>query len=151
VREVVEEQRGAFVVPVAGFICAGLEDGPATVNLLLLHADFVPRAEVRLPADRRDLVLSLVTRRARVESALSTDDSELRLRFDLGDAVVVPPDPSYEAWEVTGPGRFKLVAAPGGGEPAIWAADGPAYTWPKDRAEIEALIGQVIPHEGEGT
>jgi hypothetical protein len=43
----------------------------------------------------------------------------LRLDFDGGDAIVVPPDPDYEAWEVSGPGRVKVVALPGGGEPAI--------------------------------
>ena len=121
-REVVEEVGGKFAIPVDGFVCGGFEDGPDYVNLVLLHAKFAPRAFVRLGADTRDLVLSLAARRARVESASASADSELRIRFDAGDVIAVPPNPDYEAWEWNGPGLVKLVATPGGGEPAIWDA-----------------------------
>jgi hypothetical protein len=44
------------------------------------------------------------------------------LHVDLGAAAAihVPPDPSYEAWELEGLGKLMIICTPGGGEPTIF-------------------------------
>jgi hypothetical protein len=45
----------------------------------------------------------------------------LRLSFSSGAVVTVPPDPHYEAWQVSGPGKSLVVCMPGtSGQLAIW-------------------------------
>jgi len=156
-RDVVDEIDAEFVLPLEGFCCAGSEDGVETpdgfahVDLFLHDAGFENRACARLPSEFRGLVLSLVARRASVHSALATADSELRLSFDEGDAIAVGPDPNYEAWEVTGPGQVKVVAMPGGGEPAIWDATSETRTirsgdpLPPDLAKAIESFGVPTP------
>jgi hypothetical protein len=149
VREVVDDKGGGFAIPVDGFVCGGFEDGPDYVKLVLLHAEFAPRAYVTLEAGTRDLALSLAARRARVESATASADSELRILFDAGDVIAVPPAPKYEAWEWSGPGLVKLVATPGGGEPAIGdATSETGIVHPGDplpRWLIEAIESFALP------
>lgn len=48
-----------------------------------------------------------------------TSDGRLILRLGNGDALDVPSQPEYEAWQVQAPGLF-AVAPVGGGEPNVW-------------------------------
>jgi hypothetical protein len=55
-------------------------------------------------------------------SASVDDDGTLRLTFASGAAVVVPPNPHYEAWQVVGPGSALVVCEPGGeGRLSVWS------------------------------
>jgi hypothetical protein len=62
------------------------------------------------------LILNL--RRKELVLCYVDPDGTLKLRFDDGLAIVVGPDPEYEAWELDHP-KFKIVGA-AGGELAIW-------------------------------
>lgn len=50
--------------------------------------------------------------------------ADLRVEFDDASVLTVQPHPAYEAWEVHGAGGLLIVASPGGGEAALWSADG---------------------------
>jgi Family of unknown function (DUF6188) len=52
--------------------------------------------------------------------SVSRQDGALTLAFMDGTVIGCPSDPQYEAWEVNAPG-VKIVATPGGGEPALLA------------------------------
>ncbi len=134
--DVVAKVDGEFVLPLAGFVCSGLEDGYvndedwAHVDLILHDDPFTRSARVRIGGGQhRPTIVELVARRAHVESSVCNGDSELCLTFDGGGALAVPPHPKYEAWDVAGPGLVKAVATPGGGEPAIWDASTPTHTF----------------------
>jgi hypothetical protein len=120
-REFVIEQDGEFALPLNGFVCSDLgrygfldivDESGAEARILLLREE------------HKALAAALVERRARVERAFFTGDSELRLIFDGGDTIVVPPDGKYEAWEVRigRNGDVGVFATPGGGEPSVWGA-----------------------------
>lgn len=46
-------------------------------------------------------------------------DGTLRLDWESGAALTVPPDPRFEAWQVSGPGHRLIVCTPGGSL-AVW-------------------------------
>jgi len=49
-------------------------------------------------------------------------DCTLRLSFDRGATIAVPPDPDYEPWQIVGPGSALVVCMPGeSGQLAIWS------------------------------
>jgi len=48
-------------------------------------------------------------------------DLTLRLTFQSGTSLEVPPDPSYESWQVTGPASRLIVCPPGGGNLVVWS------------------------------
>jgi hypothetical protein len=58
----------------------------------------------------------------RVASATVSNDSALRITFESGRALSNPPRAEVESWDVTGE-DYKIIAMPGGGEPAIWDED----------------------------
>lgn len=127
-RYVVEERDDEFVLPLAGYLCSGLEDGVEAgggvvhVDLILHNDDFTERSFVRVAGDDlRITIVSLVARRARVLRIVSTLDSSLLAEFDGNDSFENPSG-EYEAWEVQGPGPVHVVAPAGGGEPAVWDA-----------------------------
>jgi hypothetical protein len=133
VRYVVEEIDGEFVVPLAGFVCSGLEDGIAGthglahVGLILHNDDFTERATIRSADDEhRPLILSPVDRRARIEHVLATKDTALQVGFEDDESLDISAG-EYEEWKVEGPGRVHVVSAAGGGEPAIWDATSKRY------------------------
>jgi len=110
---------GELVIPIDGFVCVLSTDDA----WLVLRDDRVG-AQIGLRREHRAQAAALVERAARVERAVSTDDSELRVSFDGGEMIVVPADPDVEAWEVRiGNGaELQVIAAPGGGEPIIFDA-----------------------------
>jgi hypothetical protein len=52
--------------------------------------------------------------------SISRKVGALTLTFTDGTVIDAASDPQYEAWEVNAPG-VKIVATPGGGEPALFA------------------------------
>jgi len=48
------------------------------------------------------------------------EDGTLRLIFDRGWTVDVPPNPHYEAWQIAGPGNALVVCGPDGGTLSVW-------------------------------
>lgn len=134
---VVREVEGEFVLPLDGFVCSEVRDGP---NLILRSADSRDKAWVSGTRFTEDLIRQLVEREARVSRAVATRDSTLQIAFDNGASVVNPAADEVEAWEVRGPGYVLVVAGPGGGEPAIWDAT----------SEIRTIrLGEPLPAEVE--
>jgi Family of unknown function (DUF6188) len=134
-----EHGADGWILPLAGFVCAGSRywvdaEGGDEIDLVVHAEDFSGAAIVGLPGTARPLVLSLVERRALIESAVAPDDSELRLGFEGGDAIVVPPLPDAEAWEIHGPG-FHVIGTPMAGRVAVWDASSPTYTLPARKGE----------------
>lgn len=69
---------------------------------------------------------ALHCQRRTITDAFITTGSTLQISLDDGTIITADPDPTYEAWEVHGPG-VKFVAMPGGGEPAIWDDTSPTF------------------------
>jgi hypothetical protein len=66
------------------------------------------------PEDSRDLHHLLQLLRQRVVQAVIRADATLRVELTSGYALVVSPDPDYEAWEVSGRSGLRVVCMPGG-------------------------------------
>jgi len=75
---------------------------------------------VRLAPHRQEVAAALDLFGARVLAAMAFKDGRLRLLFQGGDQLHVPPDSFYEAWSLSGPGSLRAVCLPRGGL-AIWA------------------------------
>jgi hypothetical protein len=75
---------------------------------------------VRLAPHRQEVGAALDLFGARVLAAVAFKDGRLRMHFDGGDQLHVPPDSFYEAWSLSGPGTLRAVCLPRGGL-AIWA------------------------------
>jgi hypothetical protein len=82
-------------------------------------AGFGP-ASVRIAPHRQEVAGALELLGARVVAAVAFKDGRLRLLFDGGTQLHVPPDSWYEAWSAVGPGSLRAVSLPRGGL-AIWA------------------------------
>jgi len=54
-------------------------------------------------------------------SAVVESDLTLVLIFQSRASLEVPPDPSYEAWQVIGPASRLIVCPPGGGSLVVWS------------------------------
>ena len=54
------------------------------------------------------------------QEAVSDESGALRVRFDHGTRLDVPPDEAYEAWNMSGPNGALVVCTPGG-QLAIWS------------------------------
>lgn len=82
----------------------------------------VDGAERALDPERRSgLGPLLALYPARLASAAIESDLTLRLLFEGGATVAVPPHPEYEAWHVVGPGSRLIVCPPAGsGMLAVW-------------------------------
>ncbi len=72
------------------------------------------------PADRSGLGPLLDCYPGTVASATITADAALHLKLTDGTALIVPPTPRFEAWQLRGPGTFLLVCLPGQGQVATW-------------------------------
>ncbi|AYF76150.1 hypothetical protein D7D52_22515 [Nocardia yunnanensis] len=57
-----------------------------------------------------------------ITAAAVADGGELRIDLASGHRLVVEPDPYFEAWNLTVPGRYLVVCMPGG-ELAVWSAE----------------------------
>lgn len=97
--------------------------GPYVVNIegeLAVHSPTGASLH-RIPGEPHtdDLVAALT---GVIVAAVAADDGELRIDLDSGHRLVVEPDPYFEAWNVTAPGRYLVVCMPGG-ELAVWSAE----------------------------
>lgn len=70
---------------------------------------------------RQDVAAALALFGAKVLSAVAFKAGSLRLVFDSGLHLNCRSDPSFEAWQVVGPGGWRFVSMPGG-ELAVWPA-----------------------------
>ncbi|MFD5764730.1 DUF6188 family protein [Streptomyces sp. NPDC127049] len=84
----------------------------APADLSYETADALP--PVRLHPESQDVAEALPLVGARVLSATASTSGTLSLVFDAGRHLTCPPDPSFEAWQVTGPSGWRFVALPGG-------------------------------------
>lgn len=69
-------------------------------------------------------------------SATADDSGLLSIEFDSKVQLRVPADGHYEAWNVVGPGGYRIVCLPGG-ELAIWSARVVSRNDPGNRAAID--------------
>jgi len=100
------------------------ETGELTVScpaLLVPHPARDARpTPIRIAPHRQEVAGALELFGARVVAAVAFKDGRLRLLFDGGTQLHVPPDSWYEAWSAVGPGSLRAVCLPRGGL-AIWA------------------------------
>jgi hypothetical protein len=74
------------------------------------------------PGDRAGLGPFLALYPAALTLASVDGDGTLRLAFDTGDSIAVPPHPAYEPWQIRGPGTALVVCSPGSpGTLSVWA------------------------------
>ncbi|MFE3108887.1 DUF6188 family protein [Kitasatospora indigofera] len=78
------------------------------------------RQHVFLDPGRQDVAAALGLFEAKVLSAVAFKAGSLRLVFDNGCHLNSRADPSFEAWEVLGPGGWRVISMPGG-QLAVWA------------------------------
>ncbi|MGW3226808.1 DUF6188 family protein [Streptomyces sp. NPDC001157] len=72
-----------------------------------------------LDPGRQDVAAALALFGAKIVSAVAFKTGSLRLVFDNGQQLNCRADPSFEAWQVTGPGGWRFVSLPGR-ELAVW-------------------------------
>ncbi|MEZ0069277.1 hypothetical protein ABIA32_005321 [Streptacidiphilus sp. MAP12-20] len=80
------------------------------------------RQETRLDPEWQDVVPALALFNDEVLSAVALKTGALQLVFGSGTQLTCDPIPSYEAWQVSGPGGHLMVCLPSGGL-AVWPAD----------------------------
>ncbi|MFI1395912.1 DUF6188 family protein [Streptomyces sp. NPDC020681] len=73
---------------------------------------------------RQDVAAALALFGAKVVSAVAFKTGTLRLAFDNGLQLNCRADPSFEAWQVTGPRGWRFVSLPGG-DLAVWSGSEP--------------------------
>ncbi len=134
--EVVEGKDGELVLPLASFVCSAWNSG----ELVLKSADL--KQEARILGDGLDESLSrdLVARGARIERAMVTADSTLRLDFDRDASIAISASEAAEAWTVLGPGTLAVIAGVDGDEPHIgethsFGPGDPVPTWVAEAME----------------
>ncbi|MFJ4091844.1 DUF6188 family protein [Kitasatospora sp. NPDC089913] len=78
------------------------------------------RQDVLLDPGRQDVAAALGLFGAKVLSAVAFKTGSLRLLLDNGFRLTSKADPLFEAWEVLGPGGWRIISMPGG-KLAVWA------------------------------
>ncbi len=78
---------------------------------------------VLLDPKRQDVAAALGLFGAKVLSAVAFKTGSMRLVFDNGCHLNSRADPDFEAWEVLGPGGWRIISMPGG-KLAIWSGRG---------------------------
>ena len=71
----------------------------------------------------RELAPTLEVFGSNLDRAVVYKGGKLRIDFSNGMTICVEPDENYEAWIVSGPGGFLVVALSGGGV-ATWGSEG---------------------------
>ncbi|MFJ6568008.1 DUF6188 family protein [Streptomyces sp. NPDC091292] len=95
-------------------------EAPVSLSHGTDHADGPP---VLLKPESQDVAAALALFGAHVVSAIAFKSGTLRLVFDTGHHLTCPPDPTFEAWQVTGPAGRRFVSLPGG-DLATWSGTG---------------------------
>lgn len=94
-----------------------------------IEADFafLPSRDAEIvhirPGIIRELAPALEVFGSSIDRALVYEGRKLRIDFSNGMSIRVEPDENYEAWVVSGPHGFHVVALPGGGI-ATWRSEG---------------------------
>ncbi|MEV7447163.1 DUF6188 family protein [Streptomyces sp. NPDC091204] len=73
-----------------------------------------------LTPESQDVAAALPLFGAKVLSAVAFKSGDLRMVFDSGTHLTCPADPSFEAWQISGPGGWRFVSLPGG-DLAAWS------------------------------
>jgi hypothetical protein len=93
----------------------------APVNLS--HGTAHAHPSVLLNPESQDVAAALALFGAKVLSAVAFKSGTLRPVFDTGHHLTCSSDPSFEAWQVTGPTGWRFASLPGG-DLAVWAGPG---------------------------
>ncbi|MGW1710615.1 DUF6188 family protein [Streptomyces sp. NPDC002206] len=93
----------------------------APVNLS--HGTVHANPSVLLKPESQDVAAALALFGAKVLSAVAFKSGTLRLVFDTGHHLNCSSDPSFEAWQVTGPAQWRFVSLPGG-DLGVWSGSG---------------------------
>ncbi|MFD7459250.1 DUF6188 family protein [Streptomyces sp. NPDC059868] len=100
-------------------------EAPVSLSHGTVHAE----PSVLLKPESQDVAAALVLFRANVLSAVAFESGTLRLVFDTGHQLTCSSDPSFEAWQVTGPAGWRFASLPGG-ELAVWTDSGASESEP---------------------
>ncbi|NUK35898.1 hypothetical protein HRW16_20875 [Streptomyces lunaelactis] len=82
---------------------------------------------VLLTPESQDVAAALPLFGAKVASAVAFKSGTLRLVFETGFHLNSPADPTFEAWQVTGPAGWRFMSLPEG-ELAVWSGPGAGGT-----------------------
>lgn len=77
------------------------------------------RQDVTLDPERQDVTAAIGLFGAKILSAVAFKTGSVRLVFDNGWHLNSRADPSFEAWEVLGPGGWRIISMPEG-KLAVW-------------------------------
>ena len=91
-------------------------EAPVSLSRGTAHAS----PSVLLKPESQDVAPALALFRAKVLSAVAFTSGTLCLVFDTGHHLSCSTDPSFEAWQVTGPAEWRFVSLPGG-DLAAWS------------------------------
>ncbi|MFE7572324.1 DUF6188 family protein [Streptomyces sp. NPDC057539] len=94
-------------------------EGPTRLTSGSAHADL----GVLLTPESQDVAAALPLFGATVLSLVAFKSGGLRMAFDDGTHLTCPGDPSFEAWQITGPRGWRFVSLPGG-DLAVWSSPG---------------------------
>ncbi|PWI05578.1 hypothetical protein DIZ27_38510 [Streptomyces sp. NWU339] len=89
----------------------------------LSHGTARANPSVLLNPESQDVAGALALFGANVLSAVAFKSGTLRLVFDTGHHLTCSSDPSFEAWQVTGPRGWRFASLPGG-DLAVWTGSG---------------------------
>ncbi|MFB6978213.1 DUF6188 family protein [Streptomyces scopuliridis] len=94
-------------------------EGPTRLSSGSVHADL----GVLLVPESQDVGAALPLFGATVLSLVAFKSGGLRTVFEDGTHLTCPGDPSFEAWQITGPRGWLFVSLPGG-DLSVWSSSG---------------------------
>ncbi|MFD7282316.1 DUF6188 family protein [Streptomyces sp. NPDC059862] len=94
-------------------------EAPVNLSQGTVHA----APSVLLKPESQDVAGALALFGANVLSAVAFKSGTLRLVFDTRHHLTCSSDPSFEAWQVTGPTGWRFASLPGGAL-AVWSGSG---------------------------
>ncbi|WP_323181296.1 DUF6188 family protein [Streptomyces sp. NBC_00154] len=94
-------------------------EAPVRLSYGTVHAS----PSVLLNPESQDVAAALALFGASVLSVVAFKSGTLRLVFDTGHHLTCSSDPSFEAWQVTGPAQWRFVSLPGG-DLGVWSGSG---------------------------
>jgi hypothetical protein len=89
----------------------------------LSHGTAHANPSMLLNPESQDVAAALALFGAKILSAVAFKSGTLRLVFDTGHHLTCTSDPSFEAWQVTGPTGWRFTSPPGG-DLAVWSGSG---------------------------
>ncbi|WP_406506546.1 DUF6188 family protein [Streptomyces sp. NBC_01602] len=94
-------------------------EAPVRLSYGTVHAS----PSVLLNPESQDVAAALALFGASVLSVVAFKSGTLRLVFDTGHHLTCSSDPSFEAWQVTGPAQWRFVSLPRG-DLGVWSGSG---------------------------